>query len=475
MNSKVKAFLRNFSYAATSNLISLLISTLVVLIVPKIIGVEEYGYWQLYIFYTSYIGFLQFGWNDGIYLKFGGSNYQGLNKGLFSTQFWLLLFSQTIIAIIIVIIANVLIIDPNRLFILEMFSVCLIIVGVRAMPLFILQATNRFKSFSKITILDRLLYFSLISSFLLFEIKDFKFMIFGDLIGKSISFLYAIYLCRDIIFHRFVSITITLKEVYNNINVGIKLMFANVASLLIIGVIRFGIERSWNVSTFGKVSLTISITNMMMFFINAVGMILFPVLKRTDEKKLSEIYEAINQLLMSIFLFLLLAYYPLKIILTSWLPDYSDSLRYMALVFPMFVYEGKMALLTNTYLKTLRKEKLMLKINLVSLILSVLITFVTTILLQNLILAIMSITFIVAFRAIFADWYLSKILSISVKKEAIIVLLVTLSFSLVGWMIVNWWISLILYFFAYMIYMTLMRREIIAAVKYAKLIIMRRV
>ena len=29
----------------------------------------------------------------------------------------------------------------------------------------------------------------------------------------------------------------------------------------------------------------------------------------------------------------------------------------MALLFPMGVYEGKMALLINTYLKTLRKEK----------------------------------------------------------------------------------------------------------------------
>ena len=47
-------------------------------------------------------------------------------------------------------------------------------------------------------------------------------------------------------------------------------MFANIASMLIIGVVRFGIERSWDVETFGKVSLTLSASNLMMLFINAV-------------------------------------------------------------------------------------------------------------------------------------------------------------------------------------------------------------
>ena len=45
MNSKISKFIRNFMYTLTSNLISLFISTLVILIIPRIIGVQEYGYW----------------------------------------------------------------------------------------------------------------------------------------------------------------------------------------------------------------------------------------------------------------------------------------------------------------------------------------------------------------------------------------------------------------------------------------------
>ena len=80
MKKKLFSIIKNFSYSLTSNLISFIISALVVLIIPRIIGVEDYGFWQLYLFYSSYIGFLHFGWNDGIYLRYGGEEYEELDK-----------------------------------------------------------------------------------------------------------------------------------------------------------------------------------------------------------------------------------------------------------------------------------------------------------------------------------------------------------------------------------------------------------
>ncbi|OMF96660.1 hypothetical protein BK146_14515 [Paenibacillus sp. FSL R7-0333] len=473
MSRKSLRFFKDFSYAVSSNLISLLISTLVVLIVPRMIGVEDYGYWQLYLFYTSYVGFLQFGWNDGIYLRYGGNEYENLNKGVFSAQFWLLFISQTVIAIIIIFLSSYLINDVDRKFILLMTALCLIVVGVRAMPLFILQATNKIKEFAQITIIGRVLYFVLIFSFLLLGINEFRIMIYADLLGKLVSLLYAMYCCKDIIFHKFHSLRIIFREITTNINVGINLMFANIASLLILGVVRFGIEHSWDVSTFGKVSLTLSISNMMMIFINAVGIVLFPVLRRVNQNKLNKIYVTISPLLMTIFLGLLISYYPLKIILNSWLTEYSDSILYMALVFPMFVYEGKMALLINTYLKTLRKEKLMLQINLISLGLSVLLTLLSTIILKNLTLAILSIVVILAFRTILAEWYLSKILSISIFKNVVLESIIIFMFIVIGWFggVTHSLFPVVFYSFIYVLYLFVNRKELFQAAKDIKLII----
>lgn len=72
--------LTNVRYTVTSNLFSFLISAAVSFLVPKNLNIEAYGYLQLYIFYTGYIGFLHFGWADGLYLRYGGKYYEDLDK-----------------------------------------------------------------------------------------------------------------------------------------------------------------------------------------------------------------------------------------------------------------------------------------------------------------------------------------------------------------------------------------------------------
>lgn len=469
MNNKVKKFIRNFSYTLTSNLVSMSISTLVVMIVPKLIGVKEYGYWQLYLFYSSYIGFLHFGWNDGIYLRYGGKEYKKLDKKLFFSQFYMLSISQLVIAVIISSVSFIFINDVNIVFILQMTALCLVITNVRCMLIYILQCTNRIKEYVQITIIGRVLYCCLMVLFLIVGVREYKLMIIADLIGRFISLLYAIYCCRDIAINKISLFYFNFKETINNISVGIKLMFSNIASMLIIGCVRFGIERSWDVKIFGKVSLTLSISNLMMLFINAVGIIMFPILRRTDEKKLPSIYITMRDFLMVIMLGVIIVYYPIKVVLLGWLPKYSDSLMYMALVFPICVFEGKMALLINTYLKTLRKEKMMLKINLVALTLSVIITFVNVVLLKNLNLAILSIVFLLAFRCALAEMYLSRVLKISLYKDIILELMMVLIFILTGWFI-NSWVTVLVYGIAYVIYLVIKRKDISNTIKSVKLL-----
>src|SRR5699024_9771678 len=153
MKGKFIDIAKNFSYSLASNLISLIISALVVLVIPRIIGVEDYGFWQLYLFYSSYITFLTFGWNDGIYLRYGGEEYDNLDKRMFFSQFYSLLFTQIIIALIISLLCFNVLNDGDRLFILQMIAIDIVVVNARYMLLFILQTTNRIKDYSKAIIL----------------------------------------------------------------------------------------------------------------------------------------------------------------------------------------------------------------------------------------------------------------------------------------------------------------------------------
>lgn len=467
MNSKAINIIRNFSYALSSNLVSLIVSTIVILIVPKLISVEEYGYWQLYLFYSSYIGFLHFGWNDGIYLRFGGAEYKNLDKRLFFSQFYMMVGLQLLIAIIMSITTILLFEDGDRRFIIWMIAICLLIVNVRQMLSLILQSTNRIKEYASVTMTGRIIYVLVIILLLVIGIRDYQLLIVSDLIGKLFSLSLAIYYCKDIVFRKVFSFYFSFRETVWNTKVGIKLMIANIASTLIIGVVRFGIEHSWDIETFGKVSLTLSVSGLMIVFINAIGIVIFPILRRTDDTKLSYIYVTIRDFLMMILLFFIIVYFPLKGFLSFWLPKYADSLMYMALIFPMIMYEGKTVLLLNTYFKTLRKEKLMLKINLFSLLISILITIVTTVLIKDLNLAVLSILVVMAFRCIIAEIILMRFLKINVYKDVILELLMSVIFIIMAWFM-DIWVAVIGYSIAYIIYILIKRKDITNTIQHMR-------
>ena len=115
MNKKI--LLKNFSLSALANGINLMLSILSAFILPKILGIREYAYWQLYVFYTSYIGFFHFGWADGIYLKQGGKKYQELDQADMASQLRLYILFEFIVMIFVIFISLLMFNDYRSLFV----------------------------------------------------------------------------------------------------------------------------------------------------------------------------------------------------------------------------------------------------------------------------------------------------------------------------------------------------------------------
>lgn len=459
MNTKLRNILENITYTFTANILTMLISIIMTLILPKFLGVTDYSYYQLYIFFISYVGFFHFGWIDGIYLKIGGMEYNDLEKSNYVTQFWMLNVLEIIIAAIISIFALFIIKNIDKSFVLISTSVCGVITILRTYLLFILQSTNRIKEYAKYTRVDRFIYFALVIVFLFLGFKNYKIILYIDIFSKLVALVLCANKMKDIVFGKLNISKNTLLEIFENISIGIKLMLANIASTLIIGVVRFGIQKNWDIETFGKISLTLNISNLLMTFINAVAVIMFPLLRREEERNLPKIYVILRNTLMIFLYMMLIFYYPIKLILSTWLPQYADSLRYMALLFPICIYESKMSMLINTYLKSFRKEKSMLIINTISLILSLILTILSVFILNNLTWAILSIVFLLGFRCVIGELVLTKIMNILIYKDIILETVLTAIFIISSWFINNMFCSII-YTCFYLIYVFIKRKDI---------------
>lgn len=463
----MKKIIKDFSYSVLANGVNTAISLLLVLFVPKVLGVKEYSYWQLYLFYASYVGFFHLGWADGIYLKFGGKKYDSLDKPYFHTQFWLLTILEIFFAVVISFFALFFVSDFNKEIALIGTGVCCVLQLPRTFLQYVLQATDKISNYAKNFLLEKFVYAGLVTVLLCLGIKDFKILICADLFSKAFTLILLMIECKDIIFNRSERILKGLKDAWDNITVGSKLMFASIASMLLTGVVRLAIENQWSVEVFGKVSLTITASNLLMVFINAISVVMYPILRNTSEQRYSEIYKLLRTMLMLPVLGLLIIYYPAKVILSWWLPQYAESLRYMALLFPMCVFESKMSMLVNTYFKTLREEKTIMKINWAVLGIAIMLTGITAFGMHNLTLSIAILPFIMGIRCIVGEYILSKKIKISIIKDNLMEMGLALIFVISSWCIQSY-ICTMIYIIFYLIYVFVKKNDLKDVVKILK-------
>ncbi len=435
---KAHNFLKNLSYSFSANVVSLGVSVFMVMFLPKFLSLEDYGLWQLFLFYFSYLGFLHFGWEDGIYLRYAGNDFSGLNSVVFAGQFYGIVLLQIVLVGLGVSIGNYFIDDIFKKWAF-VCALCLApVVNFNNLCNFIMQITNRIRDYAMLIFVERFMLLAGVSVFLFVGINQFTYLYGAKVFSVWGVSLLGAYLCRQLLRPRFGAFCEILHEAWENISVGIKLMFANVASMLIIGVIRYGISVGWDVTTFGRISLTLGISNFLMIFINSVSVVFFPVIKQMDINQRAEAYVKIREILTIILFTGLLAYYPLKCILSWWLPKYADSLIYMSVLFPVCLFESKVSLLINTYLKSMRQEFLMLKINVISVGVSVLVTICTVCVLHDLNVAVLSIAALYAFRCILAECHIARLLNISLKRDIFIDLIMAGAFVSSGWLLDSW-------------------------------------
>lgn len=467
MSIKYSGFIKNFSYTLTSNLIALIISTIVTFIVPKAISVENYGYFQLYLFYATYVGFFHFGWMDGLFLRYGGAYYEKLDKGLFKGELEFYALVETIISVTLCIAAIVFSRDLNNMFVLAVTSLSIVLINIRVYFMDVLQCTNRIKEYSILSVVGRVFYLLMISILLLVGYRGFHLLIIADIMGRFVSTAYGAMKCSDILTARSCDRQLAINESIVNIKVGIKLLFATIASHSIIGIVRLGINSAWDVSTFGRVSLTLSISNLLMVFIRAVSLVLFPTLRRVSREKLDQMYGIMRVSLMVPMLGMLIFYYPIRIVVAAWLPQYAESLKYMALLFPMCIFEGKMSMLVETYMKVLRKERSLMLVNVGTLLLSLITTGIACFALHNLDIAVVSIVVLLALRCVVAELTLTKYVKQDLIHDILMELSLTIAFIMASWYI-GGLLGTIIYLAFYAVYGFIKRKEIFSLMKTVK-------
>lgn len=461
MKSNVIEFIKNFFSALSANVLRIIFTLILTLLLPKLLGEEEYGMWQLYLFYVTYASYNSLGWAEGIYLKYGGQDYQKLDKRVIAGQIWSLAIYEVVFILVFSIGVMAIVPEPAKKYILWMAFISAGLDTVRYMLQSLLQCTNRIKDYARIVMTERVIFFVLAIVFILAGSRNYMAFIWSEIIARLISLIYAVCVCKEVVFVKTASPRDTIEETKYLISCGFKLSFAALASQLIIGIVRFAVENEWGTVVFGKISLTLSMSNMLIICLAAVSVVLFPVLRRMDEERLRKLYSVMRMALTVPLYAVLLVYVPIKYVLVLWLPQYAETLKYLAILFPICIYEVRTTILNNTYFNTYRKENYILYINLITVAISFVFTVITVGMFKSLDLAVVSIVILMMIKCLLSELALQSIVGGNVIKDAAQEFILTVVFIISSWYVADYRATLI-YACAYGVYLVVNRKSIVA-------------
>ncbi len=429
----MKEFFKNFIYAFGAQAISLLASLAVTFLVPTLIGVTQFAYWQLFLTYVTYVNISRLGLLDGLYLRLGGRHYEELNYDLLSGERKVFMAFQYVAAFCLLVSVLILDLEGNRVFVLAACGICIVIVNANNYLNFLLQAVNLTRIYSKSVMIQNAAWFVAVLCILLLNIYSYKIIIVMYVLGHVCAGIYLAFHTREIV-HRRSSVKFALvwTDMKENVRCGLKLMIATYAGNLIIGIARMIIDASWGVEVFGYFSFSLTLANVFLTFINQASIVVFPALKRVQSEKMQTAYDLMRNVLSLLLPAVMLGFLPITMIVHFLLPQYEQSLKYLPVFLPICTFDGKMQMMCSNFFKSLRKETMLLVINLAALSASCILACVGAFIIRNVAFIAYALFAVIALRSILSEMILSYYMKVKIQKELIQEILLVFFFALVS-------------------------------------------
>ena len=431
-----KKITRNIFISILAQIISLAVSFVINLVVPKFISEIQYAYWQTYILYVGYVGVLHFGLLDGIVLRYSQYDYEELDKERIRSQFKLLLYSTSVIAITSILLSCVFFSGIMR------STAVLVSIGIITKNIFTynsyaFQITNRISKYASLVIVQRMSYGVMALLLIFMQVDSFEWFCIIDLVGDLVGIILSAFINKGMCFGKTLQFKEAFSEWKDNVSSGVILLFANWLAMLLLGSAKMIIQWHWGEFVFGKIAFAFSISNLFLTFVTAISVVLFPSLKRMELEQLPNLYCKIRGAISPFFFSIMLLYFPICFVLKNLLPAYEISLKYLATLLPIIIYSAKVSLLTNNYLKAYRKERTMLLVNIVSVIFAVALVAIGAYALDNLDMVLLFVVASIMLNSILSEFIVMRIIKKSFIRDLVVEAFLTIAFILFPMFVVH--------------------------------------
>lgn len=333
-------------------------------ILPKIMGPEEFGYWQIYLFYLGYLNLFGLGLNDGIGLFYGGYEYERLPFQRIRAAmrvFFIYLIVVTAAFFTIISFTR----DPARQEIYQVLALSVPSICLQCIVLTVFLSVGKTGVYNVINLLLKVLATATYVLLLLFKMSRSQDVMLADFGVRIFVTVICLVLGRRFLFGKAEPIGIGLQEFGEKCRYGLNITFALIAASFMPVAGRTIVEWNESAYVYGQYAFAMSILHIIVTFTSTAGTVIFPFLKRLSEEKLPEYYKKFSFICSSLIYIAWFAYIPVVWIVRYFMKEYIPVLSYLHILLAMCLPLGRSQLLLTSYFKAYRMEKAYLMFNIV--------------------------------------------------------------------------------------------------------------
>lgn len=461
-----RSFKKDLVTVMISNCVVLLGNVVTGFIVPKMLGVTEYGYYKIFTLYLGYVSLLHFGFVNGILIEYAGKEYDEIDKERMRAKTVFFMRLEIFISLLAAILAAILI-GPLYRYIMILLGLDIFAVNLTAYFQNVSQSTSRFKelSFRKVLLaisklaLAALLYFAIKIDLIPRATADYY--VTGLVIIDFILTIWYIITYKEIVFGTRVAFSSEKESIIQCFKTGIILMVCFQVNHLIFNLDRQFVSVLFDTNTYSVYSFAYHLISMITTIINAVALVLFPTLKKKKVDDIVESYTDSVGLVSIVALGALIGFYPFKVLIQVILPEYIGSIDYLRVILPGLVLSCCINIIMFTYYKALDKHVRFCIISCLVLAFAAVSNYLAYTLFKTpMAISVASIlTLTVWYFA--SDYFFSKHYGTKWKKNAIYIICLMGTFYILSQLIHNDLLFVIIYAVAYMLMTFVMHKKLI--------------
>lgn len=318
--------------------------------------------------------------------------------------------------------------SSERVFVVVMTAIYLVLQNLATFMMNELQCMNETKKSSFSTIVERLAFLAPLLVLLFLKIDIFYPYVFAYTVSTLVQLAYCAWHMRDFWGAEWLGFKKAAQLGWSSIRIGFPMMLANVMSMLILGIGRFFIDARWGIETFGRLSLALSLVSFFLAFVSQASMVLFPSLRQASHEEVRGFYHAARDAMGLLFPAVYALYFPMVWLLAFWLPDYANTFTYLIFLLPICVFDSKFNITGVTYFNVLRRERVMLAVNVGSACASLVLTIVAAYVIGSVFAVIAVMTIVIIARGMWTEFYMNRLVGVPLSPIGAAELVLTVEF-----------------------------------------------